>query len=396
MKTTIFSAANSDGESSVFLKVEAPFQFNEIRGELIPHNLRNNQARFSISTSILKTEIEFELDGSLIMEMQELQLKSPDHFIPEFYFKLFFQAFNDRKKLHSSECWIKVYSPWKNAADAANYPYGKSLKFEEITKDILPEANLHMELQNSFEEDDLQAAYAATDALNFKLTANKNLQNIKVSCEAEGQHIVSDKLENLSKGQVQSVKFILPENLSNLIKNAQQKSFRKDSEYYILNLIVDSETEGQGTQDVSTFLLENPVFKELAKINRQIAQQIKTVLCENFPDSKHEIDDSDDWFRFQIGGYDFQYGLKDNAVHAFIHFNKISYDVDFKLLKSQMAVLNKELKHKLKEVDNYFVLEAKIKLDKLKDQNLVKLLSELLDVANNPVVQAFMIPYVNV
>ncbi len=208
--------------------------------------------------------------------------------------------------------------------------------------------------------------------------------------------MVDMTLENLSKGQVQSINFILPENLSNLIKNAQQKSFRKDSEYYILNLIVDSETEGQGTQDVSTFLLENPVFKELAKINRQIAQQIKTVLCENFPDSKHEIDDSDDWFRFQIGGYDFQYGLKDNAVHAFIHFNKISYDVDFKLLKSQMAVLNKELKHKLKEVDNYFVLEAKIKLDKLKDQSLVKLLSELLDVANNPVVQAFMIPYVNV
>ena len=393
MNISIYSAADSFGGSRIFLKAVTSFQFNRIIVEFIPYNLRYNKATDSVSTSDLRTEVEIELDSSLIREMQTLQLKSPEHFIAEFNFKFLIQAFNDRKKLHNSECWINILSPWTNAADAENYPYGKTLQFKEITENLLPSANLQMQLENSFNEEDLQAAYASTDELNIKLKSDKNLQNIKITCETEGQGIASERLENLTTGQVQHLRLKLPENLAHLFKISQQKAFRTDSEFYTLNLIVDSEIEGERNQDVSTFLLENPVYKELAKINRRIAVQLKTVLNENYPDCKHEIDEQDDWFRFQIGGHNFQYGLKDNSIHTYIHFSKISYDINFKILKSQMAVLNKELKHKLKEIDNYFVLEAKIKLDKLNDQNLIKLLNELLDIANNPNIKSFMVPY---
>lgn len=395
MQISIYSATNHHKESCVFLKiqVDAAFQFDKIHVELIPHNLRYNRSGFGSSISSLRTETDIELDSSLIREMQALQLKNPAEFIAEFYFKLQIEAFNGRKKLPDSACWIKVQSPWKNAAEATRYPHGKKLYAQEISKQKLPLPALQMVLKNDFDAENLLAAYAATNVLDVQLIAHENIQNIHISCELKGQKIASANIAHLSAGQEYPLQLQLLENIAHLFNIAQQNDLQPDTAYYTLDLVADCDADGQQKQSVSTLWLKNPVANELAQVQRNVAKQIQMLLNQHFANTRHNIEEHDNWCFFQIGEHRFQYGIKDGALYACTGFKRIAYNANFKSLKSEMSILNKSLKHKIKEINSHFVVEAKLKVDKLKDQNVVKFLNELLLVADNPSVRDFMRAY---
>ena len=393
MKLQFFSGVDSYGENQIYLHTQIDFTFNGLSIQLIPHLLRYHQASLGYTYSHVQTELKpIVISSNLIKEMRELQLKSPDFLIKNYIFEIVAIFRQDKTKQKQISSFLNITSPWLQPQEAQAFPYGLSLNYQELQAQDLPKPRFEVKLLQIFDQEDLQTTYEQTQSLDFQITLPSQINQIKVQAEIEKLSFQLPSPQAKSQEDYQ-INWELKPSLAQILEQAEASTYRQDFPQYLINLVLEAKEQEETIHETHSFWLDNPKHKEKIKINKQLAQLLQDILNQDFPNHQGQIDQEADWFRFHIDNHAFQSGLKNGSVYVYVHFSKISYDIDFKKLKKEMTLFNKNLKHKLKELDNYFAIEAKIKFNKLKAANLSKLISEVLNLANNQDLQSFMSPY---